>query len=100
MSLKELLSFIQQNPTILKRPIIVDEDKIQVGYNSDEIEIFEREKEKRIVEQARAIALKTCQNCPNKEGCEHRYDDTKAKIRAEYCEGDECEGDEGKEKAE
>ena len=96
MSLKELLAFIQKNPTILKRPIIVDDEKIQVGYNSDEIEIFEREKEKEVIEHAKAIALETCRNCPNKQGCEHRFDDTKAKVKAEYCEGECCEDEEKK----
>ena len=42
MSVKELLDFIRENPTILKRPIIVDDDRIQVGYNADELEIFQR----------------------------------------------------------
>lgn len=45
MSLNELCDFIKDHPTILKRPIIVDTDKIQVGYNSDEIEIFEKLKD-------------------------------------------------------
>ena len=36
----ELVVFIQENPTVLKRPIIVDERKIQVGYNAEEITIF------------------------------------------------------------
>ncbi len=40
MSLNDLLDFIQKNPTILKRPIIVDDRKIQVGYNEDEIRVF------------------------------------------------------------
>ena len=31
MSVKELLDFIRENPTILKRPIIVDDDRLQVG---------------------------------------------------------------------
>ena len=61
MSLTELCDFIKKNPTILKRPIIVDVDKIQVGYNSDEIEIFERLKE---------IRTTTCKpNCDRYEAC-------------------------------
>lgn len=36
----ELVAFIQENPTVLKRPIIVDARKIQVGYNSEEITVF------------------------------------------------------------
>ena len=86
MSIKELLSFIQQNPSILKRPIIVDDSKIQVGYNADEIEIFEKEKRK--ISLAKQIAAQACKDCPGREECLHRYDDKKSKT--EYCDGD-CE---------
>lgn len=98
MSLKELLCFIKENPSILKRPIIVNDRMIQVGYNSDEIEIFERDK-KRIL-QAKQLAAITCKNCPDREECLHRYDDTKAKIleemndkhksQTEFCD-DDCD---------
>lgn len=40
MSFSELIRFIQQNPTILKRPIILDERRFQVGYNPEEIRSF------------------------------------------------------------
>ena len=40
MTPKELVVFIQENPTVLKRPIIVDKRKIQVGYNAEEITVF------------------------------------------------------------
>ena len=40
MTPSELVVFIQENPTVLKRPIIVDERKIQVGYNAEEITVF------------------------------------------------------------
>ena len=40
MTLTELVVFIQENPMVLKRPIIVDERKIHVGYNAEEITIF------------------------------------------------------------
>ena len=87
MSIKELLSFIKANPTILKRPIIVDKDKIQVGYNLDEIEIFERNKKE--ILRAKKIAAEMCtkENCPNYEECEHRFSDTKKSVAAE-CSGD------------
>ena len=83
MSIKALLAFIQENPSILKRPIIVDDSKIQVGYNSDEIEIFEREKQ---IIAAKQIAKENCQNCPDRENCVHRFDDTKAVIERELLE--------------
>ncbi len=34
MTVKELISFIKDNPSILKRPIMVDDHRIQVGYLS------------------------------------------------------------------
>ena len=40
MSIKELIHFIQDNPSILKRPIIIDERRFQVGYNAEEIRAF------------------------------------------------------------
>ena len=40
MTINELIKFIRNNPSILKRPIMVDESKIQVGYNEEEIRVF------------------------------------------------------------
>ena len=40
MTIKELIEFIRNNPSVLKRPIMVDDNKIQVGYNPDEIRTF------------------------------------------------------------
>lgn len=40
MSLNELITFIQKNPSVLKRPIMLDERRFQVGYNSEEIRAF------------------------------------------------------------
>jgi len=40
MSLKNLIRTIQENPGILRRPIILDEKRLQVGYNEDEIRRF------------------------------------------------------------
>lgn len=42
MNVKELIGFIQKNPSILKRPIILDENNILVGFNAEEIEVFDR----------------------------------------------------------
>lgn len=51
MTLSELIVFIQENPTVLKRPIIVDERKMQVGYNAEEITVFiPREKREAYIE--------------------------------------------------
>ena len=40
MTISELIEFIRKNPSILKRPIIVDDHRIQVGYNEEEISTF------------------------------------------------------------
>lgn len=40
MSIKDLVAFIRKNPSVLKRPIMVDNRRIQVGYNSEEIMTF------------------------------------------------------------
>ena len=65
MTIKELCNFIKENPSILKRPIMVDDTKIQVGYNSEEIGVF--------IPQARRIAEWACQHseCPKYENCDH-----------------------------
>ncbi len=40
MHTKELEQLIIDNPSLLRRPIIVDEDRLQVGYNDDDIRVF------------------------------------------------------------
>ena len=40
MSLNELMHFIKDNPTVLKRPIMIDDRRFQVGYNAEEIRSF------------------------------------------------------------
>ena len=64
MTVKELISFIKENPSVLKRPIIVDDHRIQVGYNPDEIRSF--------IPHARRLAEWACKNdaCPKHETCE------------------------------
>ena len=64
MTVKELIAFIKENPSILKRPIMVDDHRIQVGYNPDEIRSF--------IPHARRLAEWACKNdaCPKHETCE------------------------------
>ena len=38
--MKQLYKLISKNPGLLRRPIIVDEKRLQVGYNEDEIRRF------------------------------------------------------------
>ena len=40
LPMKELYTLIMENPGLLRRPIIMDEKRLQVGYNEDEIRRF------------------------------------------------------------
>lgn len=40
LPLKELYRVIQENPGLLRRPIMIDEKRLQVGFNEDEIRMF------------------------------------------------------------
>ncbi|MDN6626953.1 MAG: transcriptional regulator Spx [Pisciglobus halotolerans] len=40
LSLEELLMLIHKNPELVRRPILIDEKRIQVGYNADDIRCF------------------------------------------------------------
>lgn len=40
MPLQELYTIISKNPKMLRRPIIMDEKRLQVGYNEEEIRSF------------------------------------------------------------
>ena len=68
LKLSELIQFIRQNPSILKRPIIVDDKKIQVGYNPDEIRVF--------IPRAKRLAEWACKDgvCPRYATCPHIKD--------------------------
>lgn len=40
LPLQQLFQLIRDNPGLLRRPIIIDEKRLQVGYNEDEIRRF------------------------------------------------------------
>lgn len=40
LSISELIHLIETYPTLLRRPIILDEKRMQVGFNEDEIRAF------------------------------------------------------------
>lgn len=61
MTLNQLKSFIIDNPSVLRRPIIVGEDRMQVGYNDDDIRVF-------IPKELRELAR--CSQCS--ENCEYK----------------------------
>jgi regulatory protein spx len=67
MTVPQLIGFIRENPSVLKRPIIVNDRLIQVGYNEEEIRVF-------IPRELRNLISETCGiNCPNNHICNHAY---------------------------
>ncbi len=63
LSIKELVEFIQQNPSVMKRPIILNEKSIVVGYDDDEITAL-------VPSQLRLSAASACtEACPNYPIC-------------------------------
>ena len=66
MTISELIAFIRANPSVLKRPIMVDESKMQVGYNAEEIRVFIPH-EKRVAEWSCKKA-----DCPSYNTCEKK----------------------------
>lgn len=63
MTTDELIQFIKTNPSVLKRPIILNEDNFQVGFDEDEISIF-------VPRELRKIADFNCNSeCPSYETC-------------------------------
>lgn len=75
MSVKDLVRFIQLNPSVLKRPIIVNERSFLVGYDEEEIGAF-------VPRELRQIAKDSCdRNCPNFPLCgDCRKDDDLDKL--------------------
>jgi regulatory protein spx len=63
MKVSELKSFIIKNPSVLKRPIMIDGDKLQVGYNDEEIRVF-------IPKRLRELIM--CMNCQGDEKCDYQ----------------------------
>ena len=40
LSISELIKLIEENPSLLRRPIILDAKRMQIGFNEDEIRRF------------------------------------------------------------
>ena len=59
MSISEMIAFIRENPSVLKRPIMVDDHRIQVGYNKEEITTF--------IPKARRFQEIYCDTCEDVE---------------------------------
>ena len=62
MSVNELIGFIQNNPSILRRPIIMDERRMMVGYDEEEIDMF-------LPATLKSISEACCNDCPDYESC-------------------------------
>lgn len=63
MTVRELKDFIIEHPTVLKRPIIVDDDKMQVGYNDEDIRVF-------VPKRIREIIM--CSSCSINDDCDYQ----------------------------
>lgn len=66
MTISELIAFVRKNPSVLKRPIMVDDSKIQVGYNDEEIRVF--------IPHERRVAEWSCKkvDCPAFSTCDDK----------------------------
>lgn len=63
MKTDELIHFIKNNPSVLKRPIILNESNFQVGYDEEEIGVF-------VPRELRNLADHICNpDCPNYKTC-------------------------------
>jgi regulatory protein spx len=72
MTLNELVRFIQQNPSVLKRPIILNEKSFLVGYDEEEIGAF-------VPAELRRIAKAACgPECGNYKVCGEVREEVKA----------------------
>lgn len=48
LSIDQLIDLVEKNPSLLRRPIIIDDRRLQVGYNEDEIRRFLPRKVRRL----------------------------------------------------
>ena len=71
MSISELISFVRNNPSAMKRPIMIDERNFLVGYDEEEIEAFN-------VREIRRHIQSECEGkqCPSYDTC--------GKLREDY----------------
>ena len=61
LPLQDLYEIIRQHPGLLRRPIIMDEKRLQVGYNEDEIRRF-------LPRKVRTYQLRQAQQLVNSKG--------------------------------
>lgn len=65
MTMNELYEFIIENPSVLRRPLIVSDENLQIGYNEDDIRVF-------IPKEIRRLMI--CMDCKNNEECDVVFD--------------------------
>ena len=69
MKFSELEKLIIENPSILRRPIIVEDNKLQVGYNEEEIRVF-------IPQELRKYLMNlNCDECDAKEALKRYFNE-------------------------
>jgi regulatory protein spx len=75
MTVSQLIEFIRKNPSVLRRPIIVDDHRVQVGYNAEEIRTF--------IPRARRLAEMYCtpEECETFGKCDPSLD-IQGKLKA------------------
>lgn len=61
MTMSELYEFIIENPSVLRRPLILSDENLQIGYNEDDIRVF-------IPKDLRRVMI--CMDCKNNEECD------------------------------
>ncbi len=62
MSVNQLIRFIQDNPSILKRPIVINEKSLMIGYDDEEIGVF-------VPARLRGLTRRVCSECPDYLTC-------------------------------
>ena len=62
MSMDELVHFVVNNPSVLKRPIILDDKSMQVGYDAEEIDTFRKN-------TLRKLTTSCDRSCPHYPTC-------------------------------
>lgn len=61
LTMSQLYDFVIENPSVLRRPLIIDQENLQVGYNEDDIRVF-------IPKDLRRLMI--CIDCKNNEECD------------------------------
>lgn len=64
MKIKELVDFIKVHPNILRRPIILDDKRLQIGYNDEEIRCFlPRDYRRKFILEGIGCVSPDCDDC-------------------------------------